>query len=70
MLERESLNVELGVDAQWRESPFLDRPDNGVFGRATLSWEVTRRSGPAAGPATHQTNGGRTSEAPLRPSCR
>ena len=38
VLDRESLNVELGVDAHRRESPMLDATDNGFLGRATLGW--------------------------------
>ena len=37
MLNRESLNFELGVDAS-RESPLLGGVNNGVLGRATLGW--------------------------------
>ena len=38
VLDGESLNFELGVDAQRRESPMLDGTDNGFLGRATLGW--------------------------------
>ena len=38
VLDRESLNLELGVDAQRRESPLLEQADNAVFGRATVGW--------------------------------
>ena len=38
VLNRESLNFEVGVDAQRRESPMLGGTDNGVLGRATLGW--------------------------------
>ena len=38
VLERESLNLELGVDAQRRTSPLLGGTSNGVLGRATLGW--------------------------------
>ena len=38
VLDRESLNLELGVDAHRRESPTLDGTDNGFLGRATLGW--------------------------------
>ena len=38
VLDRESLNVELGVDAQRRESPMLGGTSNGVLGRASLGW--------------------------------
>ena len=38
VLNRERLNLALGVDAHRRESPMLDGTDNGVLGRATLSW--------------------------------
>ena len=38
VLETGSLNFELGVDAQWRESPMLGGTSNGVLGRAAVSW--------------------------------
>ena len=38
MLERQELAFELGVDAQRRESPWLEKPDNGGLGRATVAW--------------------------------
>ena len=38
LLNRENLNVELGVDAQRRESPMLGGTSNGVLGRASLGW--------------------------------
>ena len=38
VLDRERLNLDLGVDAHRRESPMLDGTDNGVLGRATLGW--------------------------------
>ena len=38
VLDRERLNLELGVDAHRRESPMLDGTDNGFLGRATLGW--------------------------------
>ena len=38
VLDRESLNFELGVDAQRRESPMLGGTSNGVLGRASLGW--------------------------------
>ena len=38
VLNRESLNFELGVDAQRRESPRQGSTDNGVVGRATVGW--------------------------------
>ena len=38
VLDRENLNVELGVDAQRRESPMLGGTSNGVLGRASLGW--------------------------------
>ena len=38
VLNRERLNLELGIDAHRRESPMLDSTDNGVLGRATLGW--------------------------------
>ena len=38
VLDRERLNLELGVDAHRRESPMLDGTDNGLLGRATLGW--------------------------------
>ena len=38
VLDRESLNVELGVDAQRRESPMLGGTSNGVLGQASLGW--------------------------------
>ena len=38
VLNRERLNLDLGVDAHRRESPMLDGTDNGFLGRATLGW--------------------------------
>ena len=38
VLDRENLNVELGVDAQRRESPMVGGTSNGVLGRASLGW--------------------------------
>ena len=38
VLDRESLNFELGVDAQRRESPMQGGVSNGVLGRASLGW--------------------------------
>ena len=38
VLDRGSLNFELGVDAQRQESPLLDGASNGVLGRASLRW--------------------------------
>ena len=38
VLDRESLHVELGVDAQRRESPMLGGTSNGVLGQASLGW--------------------------------
>ena len=38
VLDRESLNFDLGVDAQRRESPMLGGASNGVLGRASLGW--------------------------------
>ena len=38
VLDRERLNLELGVDAHRRESPMRDGTDNGFLGRATLGW--------------------------------
>ena len=38
VLNRKSLNFELGVDAQRRESPRQGSTDNGVVGRATVGW--------------------------------
>ena len=38
VLDRERLNLELGVDAQRRESPMLGGTSNGVLGRALLGW--------------------------------
>ena len=38
VLDGESLNFELGVDAQRRESPLLGGAENGVLGRASLAW--------------------------------
>ena len=38
VLERESLNFELGVDAHRRESPMIGGTDNAFLGRATLGW--------------------------------
>ncbi len=37
VLNRESLNLELGVDAHRRESP-MHGADNAILGRATLGW--------------------------------
>ena len=38
VLDRERLNLELGVAAHRRESPMRDGTDNGFLGRATLGW--------------------------------
>ena len=38
VLDRESLNFELGVEAQRRNSPTLGGASNGMLGRATLGW--------------------------------
>ena len=38
LLEKNELGVELGVDAQRRESPAAGGTDNGVLGRATVRW--------------------------------
>ena len=38
VLDRERLNLELGVDAHRRESPMLDGTDHGVLARATIRW--------------------------------
>ena len=38
VLDRDSLTVELGVDAQRRTSPLLGGTSNGVVGRATVGW--------------------------------
>ena len=38
VLDRESMNFELGVEAQRRNSPVLGGPSNGLLGRATLGW--------------------------------
>ena len=38
VLDRESLDFDLGVDAQRRESPMLGGTDNGFLGRAKLGW--------------------------------
>ena len=38
VLDRESLNVELGVDAQRRESPLQGGASTGALGRATVRW--------------------------------
>ena len=38
VLDRESMNFELGVEAQRRNSPMLRGASNGVLGRATLGW--------------------------------
>ena len=38
VLDRERLNLELGVDVQHRESPLAGRTDRGVIGRATVTW--------------------------------
>ena len=38
--EDESLNFELGVDAQCQEMPLADRADFEVTGRTTLRWQA------------------------------
>ena len=38
LLERQTLNLELGVDARRRESPMQDGADHGVLGRVALGW--------------------------------
>ena len=38
VLDQESLNFELGVDAHRRESPMWGGTDTGFLGRATLGW--------------------------------
>ena len=38
VLDRERLNLELGVDAHRRESPMLDGTDHGALARATMRW--------------------------------
>ena len=38
VLDRESMNFELGVEAQRRNSPLLGGTSNGMLGRATLGW--------------------------------
>ena len=38
VLSRESMNFELGVEAQRREHPMRDGADKGVLGRATVGW--------------------------------
>ena len=38
VLDRESMNFELGVEAQRRNSPMLGGTSNGMLGRATLGW--------------------------------
>ena len=38
VLDRKSLNLELGVDAHRRESPMLGGTDKGLLGQATLGW--------------------------------
>ena len=38
LLERESLNLQLGVDAHRRQSPMQVGADNGFLGRAVLGW--------------------------------
>ena len=38
VLSRESLDFELGIDAQRRENPRQGRADNGFLGRATVRW--------------------------------
>ena len=38
VLDRERLNLELGVDAHRRESPMFGGTDNGFLGQATLGW--------------------------------
>ena len=38
VLSRESLDFELGIDAQRRENPRQGSADNGFLGRATVRW--------------------------------
>ena len=38
VLERQTLNLELGLDGRRRESPMQDAADHGFLGRATLGW--------------------------------
>ena len=38
LLESRSLRLDLGVDAQRRESPLQDSADTGVLGRVTVGW--------------------------------
>ena len=38
LLERQTLNLELSVDARRRESPMQNGADNGFLGRAVLGW--------------------------------
>ena len=38
LLEQGKLNLELGVDAQRRESPAEGGASNGFLGRATIGW--------------------------------
>ena len=38
VLDRGTVNFELGVDAHRRENPMSDGADNGFLGRATLGW--------------------------------
>ena len=38
VLDRESLDFELGVDGQRRESSMQGLTDNGFLGRATVGW--------------------------------
>ena len=38
LLNQGSLSLELGIDAQRRESPLQGAASNGVLGRATLGW--------------------------------
>ena len=38
VLNRESLNLQFGVEAQRRNSPMLGAASNGVLGQATVGW--------------------------------
>ena len=38
VLDRDSVNVELGVDAQGRESPMLGGTDHGVLSQVSVGW--------------------------------
>ena len=57
VLDRESLNLELGVDAHRRESPTLNGTDNGFLGRATAGLVAARSR--AQAPSTVRAPDGR-----------